>query len=56
MESSQKSRTDTGTLLSLIHILSLRKILALTLKNGARMAEAGEFTKRAFLNLSLIHI
>ena len=31
-------------------LVSLRKILALTLKNGARMAEAGEFTKRAFLN------
>ena len=31
-------------------IVSLRKILALTLKNGARLAEPGEFTKRAFLN------
>lgn len=31
-------------------LVSLRKILALTLKNGARLAEAGEFTKRAFLN------
>lgn len=31
-------------------IVSLRKILALVLKNGARMAEPGEFTKRAFLN------
>lgn len=31
-------------------LVSLRKILALVLKNGARMAEPGEFTKRAFLN------
>jgi tRNA modification GTPase len=28
----------------------LRMILALVLKNGARLAEPGEFTKRAFLN------
>jgi len=31
-------------------IVSLRKILALVLANGARLAEKGEFTKRAFLN------
>ncbi|MBQ9960632.1 MAG: tRNA uridine-5-carboxymethylaminomethyl(34) synthesis GTPase MnmE [Firmicutes bacterium] len=31
-------------------VVSLRKILALTLKHGARLAERGEFTKRAFLN------
>ena len=31
-------------------LVSLRKILALTVKNGARPAEPGEFTKRAFLN------
>ena len=31
-------------------IIVLRKILELCLKNGANMAEAGEFTKRAFLN------
>ena len=31
-------------------MVSLRKILSLVLKNGARMAEPGEFTKRAFLN------
>lgn len=31
-------------------IVSLRKILELILKNGARLAEPGEFTKRAFLN------
>ncbi|MGD8366389.1 MAG: tRNA uridine-5-carboxymethylaminomethyl(34) synthesis GTPase MnmE [Desulfobacterales bacterium] len=28
----------------------VRRILELVLRNGARMAEAGEFTKRAFLN------
>ncbi len=31
-------------------IVALRKTLALVLKNGARLAERGEFTKRAFLN------
>ena len=31
-------------------VMSLRKTLALTYKNGARPAEGGEFTKRAFLN------
>ncbi|MDD4564450.1 MAG: tRNA uridine-5-carboxymethylaminomethyl(34) synthesis GTPase MnmE [Eubacteriales bacterium] len=31
-------------------IVALRKTLALTLRNGARLAEKGEFTKRAFLN------
>lgn len=31
-------------------MVSLRKILSLVLKNGARIAESGEFTKRAFLN------
>lgn len=30
--------------------VSLRKILDLVLRNGARLAERGEFTKRAFLN------
>jgi tRNA modification GTPase len=30
--------------------LSLRKTLELVLKNGARLAERGEYTKRAFLN------
>lgn len=30
--------------------VSLRRILALVLRSGARMAEPGEFTKRAFLN------
>lgn len=31
-------------------ILPLRKILELTLKQGARLAQPGEFTKRAYLN------
>lgn len=31
-------------------ILVMNKILELTIKNGARLAEPGEFTKRAFLN------
>lgn len=31
-------------------IVVMRKILELCLKNGAELAEAGEFTKRAFLN------
>jgi len=30
--------------------ISLQKILALVLRSGARLAEKGEFTKRAFLN------
>jgi tRNA modification GTPase len=31
-------------------IVAMRKTLALALRNGARIAEKGEFTKRAFLN------
>lgn len=31
-------------------IISVRKVLDLILSNGARLAEPGEFTKRAFLN------
>lgn len=31
-------------------VIIVRKILSLVLKNGARCAEPGEFTKRAFLN------
>ncbi|HSH34925.1 tRNA uridine-5-carboxymethylaminomethyl(34) synthesis GTPase MnmE [Schnuerera sp.] len=31
-------------------IISVKKILELVLKNGSRLAEPGEFTKRAFLN------
>ena len=34
-------------------VLVTQKILALTLKSGARYAEPGEFTKRAFLNKRL---
>lgn len=31
-------------------IIAVRKVLDLTIKNGARIADRGEFTKRAFLN------
>ena len=31
-------------------VVSLRKILDLVIRNGARLAEPGEFTRRAFLN------
>lgn len=31
-------------------VVSLRKVLDLALKNGARLAEPGEFTKRAYIN------
>lgn len=31
-------------------IIPVKKVLELVLRNGARMAEAGEFSKRAFLN------
>ena len=31
-------------------IVALRRVLGLALENGARLAEPGEFTKRAFLN------
>lgn len=31
-------------------IISVRKVLELVIKKGARLAEAGEFTKKAFLN------
>ncbi|OEK68646.1 tRNA modification GTPase [Staphylococcus equorum] len=31
-------------------ILTINRVLELTMSNGARMAEPGEFTKRAFLN------
>src|SRR5699024_3962091 len=31
-------------------IIPVKKVLELLLRNGARLAEAGEFTKRAFLN------
>ena len=31
-------------------VLIVKKILELVIRNGARAAEPGEFTKRAFLN------
>ena len=31
-------------------VVAVRRVLSLLLKNGARLAEPGEFTKRAFLN------
>lgn len=31
-------------------VISVKKILELILSKGVRLAEAGEFTKRAFLN------
>ncbi len=31
-------------------VVAVRRVLSLILKNGARLAEPGEFTKRAFLN------
>ena len=31
-------------------VLVMKRILELVIKNGARLAEPGEFTKRAFLN------
>jgi len=31
-------------------VLAMRKVLEVVIKNGARIAEPGEFTKRAFLN------
>ena len=33
-----------------VGILTINRVLELTMSNGARMAEPGEFTKRAFLN------
>ncbi|MDR2771325.1 MAG: tRNA uridine-5-carboxymethylaminomethyl(34) synthesis GTPase MnmE [Clostridiales Family XIII bacterium] len=47
-------RSYTGEDVAEIHChgsaAALRRALALTLREGARLAEAGEFTKRAFLN------
>lgn len=37
-------------------IVSLKKTLDLILRKGARLAEPGEFTKRAFLNGDLIYL
>ncbi|MDR1572928.1 MAG: tRNA uridine-5-carboxymethylaminomethyl(34) synthesis GTPase MnmE, partial [Clostridiales Family XIII bacterium] len=50
----QAPRTYTGEDVAEIHCHgsapALRRVLALTLREGARLAEPGEFTKRAFLN------
>jgi tRNA modification GTPase len=47
-------RTYTGEDVAEIHChgsaVALRRVLSLTLREGARLAEPGEFTKRAFLN------
>jgi tRNA modification GTPase len=47
-------RTYTGEDVAEIHChgsaVALRRVLSLALRGGARLAEAGEFTKRAFLN------
>jgi tRNA modification GTPase len=47
-------RTYTGEDVAEIHChgsaVALRRVLSLTLRRGARLAEPGEFTKRAFLN------
>ncbi len=47
-----KSYTTENTVEINCHggVVSTREILSATLKAGARLAEAGEFTKRAFLN------
>ncbi len=44
------TREDTAEISSHGGPLIIRQILELCLKNGARLAEPGEFTKRAFLN------
>ena len=47
-----KTYTTEDTVEINIHggVISLNKILETVLKNGARLAEPGEFTRRAFLN------
>ena len=49
---SPKSYTTEDTVEINCHggVLIMQKILELVMKNGARLAEPGEFTKRAFLN------
>ena len=49
---SPKTYTKENTVEINCHggLAPLKKVLELTLKNGARIAEPGEFTKRAFLN------
>ena len=44
------SRRCCGIQLSCGGMVVLRTLLELILKEGARLAEPGEFTKRAFLN------
>lgn len=44
------TREDVAEIYCHGSIVAMRKTLALTLSNGARLAEKGEFTKRAFLN------
>ncbi len=44
------TREDVGEIYCHGSVISLRKTLGLTLRFGARLAEEGEFTKRAFLN------
>jgi tRNA modification GTPase len=44
------TREDVAEIYCHGSVIALRKTLGLTLRLGARLAEAGEFTKRAFLN------
>jgi tRNA modification GTPase len=44
------TREDVAEIYCHGSVIALRKTLSLTLRLGARLAEAGEFTKRAFLN------
>jgi tRNA modification GTPase len=44
------TREDVAEIYCHGSVIALRKTLSLTLHLGARLAEAGEFTKRAFLN------
>jgi tRNA modification GTPase len=44
------TRQDVAEIYCHGSVIALRKTLSLTLHLGARLAEAGEFTKRAFLN------
>lgn len=44
------TREDVAEIYCHGSVVSLRRTLALVLRNGARLAEPGEFTKRAFLN------
>src|SRR5690606_28230474 len=44
------TREDVGEINCHGGLLSINRVLELVLSNGARLAEPGEFTKRAFLN------